>query len=345
VEDDAEVVEQIEDTLCSIRHDFDWVVTQQDARKALEAEDFDYVLLDLEIPAKSPKGKPSKEFGANVLADIRRIKRDRRPPVIVMSGHVGFCLNHSNELRERGATQFIAKPFPTEERTLASVIRDVLATHEQPSSGKTSGKDNGKPQPFSGGQLVFFDDRAQLLGVKIISDGGTGLTLRILREFGKRFQGGRYIPISAEELSRILSVPDVNLITGCIRGLRRNIVDRLRKHLNVETATNDVICRDEQGYYLRDWITVVHGDDTEVPADVTVKPTCSHDLNERQKWVLTELERGTKVDRAMLEKRFGVADKTAKRDLASLSRRGLITYVRDGRGGFYRLASSLKGVL
>jgi predicted DNA-binding transcriptional regulator YafY len=51
------------------------------------------------------------------------------------------------------------------------------------------------------------------------------------------------------------------------------------------------------------------------------------------------------VDRAMLEERFDVADKTAKRDLAGLSRRGLITYVRDGRGGYYRLASSLKGVL
>ena len=69
------------------------------------------------------------------------------------------------------------------------------------------------------------------------------------------------------------------------------------------------------------------------------------DLNERQKWVLTELQRGTLVDRAMLEERFGVADKTAKRDLASLSRRGLITYVRDARGGSYRLASTLKGIL
>lgn len=45
------------------------------------------------------------------------------------------------------------------------------------------------------------------------------------------------------------------------------------------------------------------------------------------------------VDRAMLEERFGVADKTAKRDLASLSRRGVITFVRNGRGGFYRLMS------
>ena len=72
----------------------------------------------------------------------------RRPPDVVMSGHVGRCLNHSNELRECGATQFIAKPFPTEDRTLASVIRDVLATHEQQSAQETSRADNGKPGAF-----------------------------------------------------------------------------------------------------------------------------------------------------------------------------------------------------
>jgi len=249
VEDDAEVVEQVGDTLCSIRHDFHWVVTQQDARKALETEDFDYVLLDLEIPAKSPKGKPSKEFGANVLADIRRIKRDRRPPVIVMSGHVGHCLNHSNELRERGATQFIAKPFPTEDRTLASVIRDVLATHEQQSAQETSQAGNGKSRSFRGGEMVFFQDRVELLGVEIISDRGLGQTMLVLNKLRRKDADGNYVRLSGEELAKAIGARGgLGTITGCIRGLRRNISIRLQKQRGVKAAKGDVNHESGGGY-------------------------------------------------------------------------------------------------
>jgi DeoR/GlpR family transcriptional regulator of sugar metabolism len=67
------------------------------------------------------------------------------------------------------------------------------------------------------------------------------------------------------------------------------------------------------------------------------------DLNERQQWVLRELERGTKVRRARLEQKFDVADKTTKRDLAGLARRGAVEFVRIGRDGYYRLAETGQG--
>jgi len=41
----------------------------------------------------------------------------------------------------------------------------------------------------------------------------------------------------------------------------------------------------------------------------------------------------------MLEHKFGVGEKTAKRDLAELSRGGVIEFVRAGREGYYRLAA------
>jgi predicted DNA-binding transcriptional regulator YafY len=42
----------------------------------------------------------------------------------------------------------------------------------------------------------------------------------------------------------------------------------------------------------------------------------------------------------MLEQKFEVADKTAKRDLADLTARGAVEFVRVGRDGYYRLSSS-----
>ena len=39
----------------------------------------------------------------------------------------------------------------------------------------------------------------------------------------------------------------------------------------------------------------------------------------------------------MIEEEFGVGEKTAKRDLAELTRAGVIESVRTARGGYYRL--------
>ncbi len=344
VEDDPGAVEVIEDSLYSLDHEYIWANNLQDARSALESQDIGYVLLDLEFPTKPIRGfaRASKENGSLLLEDIQRVKGAGQLPVIIMSGHVAYCLNRSIEFRDKGATEFIAKPFPTEGRTLTRLIRGVLKRQAK-RAASTSAASTGR---FTGGELVYFDDHVELLGVKIISDRGAGLTIGLLRELRSRFNGDRYVPISAEELAGILGVPDVNTITGCIRGLRRNIVNRLRKYLNIEIGPKDVICRDEQGYYLRPWIVVRNGDDVgDVAASVPDVSGVRADapvseLNERQQWALRQLDIGVKLQRVMLEHKFNVAEKTAKRDLAEMSRRGKVEYVRVGRDGYYRLNRS-----
>lgn len=74
-----------------------------------------------------------------------------------------------------------------------------------------------------------------------------------------------------------------------------------------------------------------------VPAHVPAPPT----LNQRQEWVLEQLEQGIAVQRIMVEDQFGVGDKTAKRDLSELVQLELIEYERQGRDGYYRLAKSV----
>ena len=55
---------------------------------------------------------------------------------------------------------------------------------------------------------------------------------------------------------------------------------------------------------------------------------------------LRQLELGVRLERAMLERKFGIAEKRAKRDLLDLSRAGLMAFIRRGRVGHYRLNAS-----
>jgi len=61
----------------------------------------------------------------------------------------------------------INKPFPTTGRTLASVIQSVL---ERAYRKRERAARNLKPQkPFSGRELVFYEDRIELCGVPVVT--------------------------------------------------------------------------------------------------------------------------------------------------------------------------------
>lgn len=132
VEDDERVMPSVEDALFSLGHEHDWVTNQADAQERLAATAFDYVLLDLQIPARPGRGGASIDCGLNLLRWMRKRKNGQCPPVIIMTGQTGACVDLTRELTENGAREFIAKPFPDRGRTLASVVRSVLET---PGSG------------------------------------------------------------------------------------------------------------------------------------------------------------------------------------------------------------------
>ena len=67
VEDDHRIIESIEDTLFSIGHEHDWATNQQDARRLLKEGEYDYVLLDLQIPAK-PNRVPRTRSSAAICS-------------------------------------------------------------------------------------------------------------------------------------------------------------------------------------------------------------------------------------------------------------------------------------
>ncbi len=358
VEDDDRVIGSIEDTLFSIGHDHDWATNQHDARRMLTKNDYDYVLLDLEIPAKPNRGGADKEFGCNLLRDIQQIKGRRRTPVVVMTANSSDCLDLTTELYANGASEFIAKPFSNKGRTLANVIRKVLASPAPPPWAATRASDTPQSAAtcFAGGEMAFYPNRVTLLGITIISDRGTGQCMAVLEQLRRQDGRGRFRQMSGEELAAaICARGGVGTITGCIQTLRRNIGARLRK-TGITVGREDVICHDEQGYRLRDWIVVYDGDapsdscdaptvpagSSNVPADVGDAVPAGPSPNRRQHWILGQLQQGVELQRVMLEREFNIATKTAKRDLSELVQWGLIEYLRCGRSGCYRLRSQRK---
>lgn len=59
--------------------------------------------------------------------------------------------------------------------------------------------------------------------------------------------------------------------------------------------------------------------------------------NERQRWFLAELAGGKRVSARGLQSRFGISEKTAKRDIAGLRANAWISFTGSRRKGRYRL--------
>lgn len=355
VEDDDQSMEAIVDTLFTLGHAHERATNLQDARELIQSKQFDYGLFDLEIPVKPGRGFANTEHGVRALEEFQQ-QTAGRVPALVMSGHHAYCMNQGTALRAKGAAEFIAKPFPLEGRTLGQMIRHILP---RPQANLAVADTQ-----FQGGPLVFRQATVDLLGVTIISNRGGGQAMALLRELTQRDHADRFAHKSGEQLALGLgSRANIGTVTSCVRLIRTNVSCRLKKHLGLETGPNVVIAHDEQGYFLRDWITVQLADDGQgsnapeaTPAEEInpagemhvaegTAPDSVSGLNSRQNWVLKELRRGVQVDRSMLEHRFGVGEKTAKRDLAGLAALGSIAFVRAGNGGHYRLTLARQTML
>ena len=298
-------------------------------------------------------------------------KRCSGIPVIVLADRDAFVPDMVRDLIDLGAVEVVGKPFSAASRRLSMVICKVLRGHGRPlATGAAGGVGSiGPLKPFSGGRLVLYPDRVELCGVKIVGDNGFGHSLKVLQGLSRRNRGGRYVHRSAEELAGDLGgTAGIGTVTAAVQTIRRNVVSRLQRHLGLTCRPDDVIRNDEQGYSLRDWIVLGSPNDAsdeftrdcgrdtapqhqclDWPAAVTANDTGDIDhatgeprnapLNERQQWVLRELDRGVRLCRRMLEKQFGIHARTAKRDLSDLAERGLVRFVRVGKAGYYQATS------
>ena len=124
---------------------------------------------------------------------------------------------------------------------------------------------------------------------------------------------------------------------------------------NLTVGRDDVIANRGRGYHLAEWLVIEsHDADAEPTTQEPLAPAASHEprvtakspkndsneqnpLTDRQHWILDQLRGGVKLTRDLVERRFRIKDKQAKRELSGLSRRGLIRFIRKPRPGYYVL--------
>ncbi|MBL7132849.1 MAG: response regulator transcription factor [Phycisphaerae bacterium] len=345
VEDDRKIkTEIIDDVLASLGHDSDWAQNQREANDLLAANTYDLALLDLQIPSR-PGGKPLAEFGKHLLNQFHERTGRGNVPVIIMTGYHQACVDMSTELHKIGVNACISKPFPETGRTLAAVIKDVMAQHRRWRQAAASKSKPESLRPFDGGLLAFHPDRIDLCGETVATNTKKRYAWRILHLLKERNTRGKFVRMGSRRLAAKLH-PNMaqNTLIQAIKALRGRISQVMDENLGEECGPGDVISNVGKGYYLRDWIVVEIYDEAGTLVSISRGPEhvdgggkVDDRFGERQQWVLAQLAEGVKLTRRDVEQEFRICARTAKRDLAELTEEGLIEFDRSARPGYYRL--------
>lgn len=132
VEDEPEMAAELGELLESLGHGHVHAATKEDAERLVEAGEFCYVLLDLQIKVNADSIKAHVEAGQSLLEFIReryprRNEQDRcyRLPILVMSGH---AKEHRYVVKamQDGADDFITKPVGECTPPFKDKIQDAL---------------------------------------------------------------------------------------------------------------------------------------------------------------------------------------------------------------------------
>jgi|WetSurMetagenome_2_1015567.scaffolds.fasta_scaffold09200_6 CheY-like chemotaxis protein len=265
VHNDPKIAGSLKEALTSLDWEYCWARSQTEARRRLANTEVSGIFLDLEIPACQKHGTPSVDNGLNLIDQIRANERLAHVPIVASARLrtakprlVAWVMRH-------GATDFIEKPFPSHGDTLCKVLKKAFSRpHSQVpfrQSLVVAPVVSAEPTPFKGGEMVFYPDRVELCGVKIVGDMGTGQSRAILDLLKQRRGDGRYVNMGGEALAKKINAESgIATVTGCVRTIRQSATQRLREKMNLVVGNLDVVTNDgRHGYNLREWIMVRDG--------------------------------------------------------------------------------------
>lgn len=355
VEDDRKIkTDIIDDALASLGHQSHWAQDQKEARRLLDGNEYDLVLMDLQIPSRAD-GRPSSEYGKTLLKQIQQSKGRGAVPIILMTGYHQECVDMSAELHEIGVNACISKPFPTSGRTLMALIEEVLEKHGRSRQAAIAREADGPLKEFTGGVLSFHHHEIVLCGETLVERTQRGYAWGIIEALRERNTKGRYVHINSSKLARIIG-PTLgqNTLIKAIKTLRERMAQTMRERLGLDCGMEDVIDNGGQGYHLRDWITVEVFDESgtrigggeaaalldEPVAEASIEKKAKR-FSERQQWILNRLAAGEGLTRRQIEEKFDISSRTAKREIGGLVAEGLVYFNRSGHPGEYHLRNQI----
>jgi len=161
-----------------------------------------------------------------------------------------------------GADDFVTKPFPASGNTLDKAILEALesALPRRQAAMVWARIPCLSAATFEGGNLTFYPDRVELVGVKVCGGRRSGLIRRVLDVLRTKTPQGRFVALSGAELGiEVGCSGDQNRIAGCIRDFRHNTRQLLLSEAKVQCGLQDVIQSGGTGYRLHEWIVTRTG--------------------------------------------------------------------------------------
>ena len=364
IDDDPGVVDAAADFLASLRHEYDWAWSQQEARRAMNASEYSYILLDIEIPARSKAGVGRVQNSINLLEEIR--STNDGVPVIIMAPDEVYNPGMAVKMVKQGATDFVRKPFLPTGRTLDKAIKQAIAgktKHTPPSPPRVVTPPKSKaptpPVPFRGiiREMVIYEDRITVCGIEVWRDRTRPDVRKILLLLSQK-KDGKFVHISGSSLARNLGRNPSNPVGRPIKDFRDSASRLLIEQRKANCGKYDIIARGSDGYHFTEWMTArVAGSQAHEPnepenaparepdepknepvhvpnepANEPDEPMEKNGLNDRQHRILAEIDKGTQLRQkdviAIFRRNFNPS--TVKRDLKGLRDRSLIETHSDG---------------
>ena len=329
IDDDPAIQEVLADRLESLGHDSQGVCCHHDARERLARCSYDYILLDLELPVKF--GRPASiQIGKNILREIRESERHKNTPVLVVTAHGHDRPDLAVELMKAGACDFIKKPFENLEQAIAEALGRNGNRPSHVDASSTSSQEN---RGLENASITFHPNGITLEGLTLCTP-ESGVIWRILLMLRERKTNGQPRAFPGKRIADTLNLErGQNAICEAVSAFRKKSVQIL-EDAGFLADEDTVVITGRSGYQLHSSLTVVDNLDGS-----TAAPTPASDLQaeDRQAWFLAEINKGRKLRRIDLEKKFKISMPTAKRDLGELGQK--IEFYGCGAAGYYRAKS------
>jgi CheY-like chemotaxis protein len=317
--------------------------SQEAARKLIRTSHATYVLLDMEIPEKDARGFPRIQNGMNLLEEIVNDTTRAPLPVIVMTAHGKENPELAVEVLTNGASNWINKPFPLTGRTLDKVIKQTLAKKPVSSESSTGLKPavHAGLKPFKGGVLKFSEHSVECMGIICAGESESTLIRKILDILRQKNAEGRYRAFSGEELAKLTICEGLqNGIFGAVRDFRKTMSGLFELELKIKLCENDIIETTSSGYRFNQHIEIVDAPSNGVPAKppVPLPPQTGKNAKteDRQAWIMEQLNRGVSIKVADILRAFGCSGRTAIRDINKLKKQGRLEFVGKPMDGRYQ---------
>jgi hypothetical protein len=223
----------------------------------------------------------SLEAGENLLRESVRDPALKGVGFIVITAFGHESPDLAVELMKIGATDFVRKPYHGLEKKVREFL-DRRAATATPLADAPA-----ELRPFTGGELIFHQDRVELNGIVICGDAASGIIRHVLEQLSQRDAAGEFVRLPAKIIVDPFGGDKTQTVIDAINRFRERVGELMKPH-GILIGRDDVIATRQggAGYQLARNIVVRGKISGRPPVPAAERePTAE----ERQKWIVAQV--------------------------------------------------------